>query len=159
MVKKSSLILILIASLVVAVVSATSKSYTDAEIFAQAAQAGQTLGMPTDISEAAPRLGANGQITRTTECWWLYGRPKTDSQQALVICEYQIKVTGTYGSWIVSNQTAPQLPSLIEQMKGYPRLDSFMTVTRAELAKVQNMTFIASRRDGITFPTPAQFQP
>lgn len=165
MVRNSFLALILITVLAVTAVAATNNSYTDAQIFAQAEAMGLKLGMPTDSTDAAPAIDPGGQIIRTTECWWLYGRPKTDSQLAEVVCEFQITVKGGYYTdfyqwyWVLASQNAPQLPKLLEQIEASPYLADFRQIVLEEIGGVRSMTFIASRERGVIFPTPEQFKP
>lgn len=170
MVKNSFLALILIVVLAVTAVAATNNSYTDAQIFAQAEDMGLKLGLPTDSSETAPAIDPGGQIIHTTECSWLYGRPKTDKQMAIVICEYQSKIVGkvyiaedgvTTINWylVVTPRNAPQIVGLLEQQMFSGEMADLRNIALRELQGVRNMTFIASREKGVIFPTPEQFKP
>lgn len=170
MVKNSFLTLILIAVLAVTAVAAANNSYTDAEIFAQAEDMGLMLGMPADSSETAPAIDPGGQIIRTTECSWLYGRPKTDKQMAIVICEYQSKIVGkvyiaedrvTTINWylVITPRNAPQIAGLLEQLISNPEMIDLRNIAIRELPGIRSMTFIASRERGVIFPTPEQFRP
>ncbi len=171
MVRNSFLALILIAMLAVTVVAATNNGYTDVQIFAQTEAMGLKLGMPTDSTDAAPAIDPGGQIIRTTECSWLYGRPKNNRQEVLVICEYQSKFVGkvytaedgvTTANWslVITPRNAPQIAGLLEQqMFSNPNMTDFRMLAIRELTGVRSMTFIASREKGVIFPTPEQFKP
>ena len=171
MVKKSFFALLAITVLTLTFTSAaTTHVYSDAEIFAQAEAVGLKFGMPTDSSEAAPTINPGGQVTRTTECTWLYGHPKNDHQETLVICEYQSKIVGkvytaedgvTTANWyvVVTPRNAPQIAGLLEQLISNPEMTSLRNIAIRELTGVRSMTFIASREKGVIFPTPDQFRP
>ncbi len=171
MVKKSFFALLAIAVLTLTFTSAaTTHVYSDAEIFAQAEAMGLRLGMPVDSTEAAPAINPGGQIIRTTECSWLYGRPKNDHQKALVICEYQSKIVGkvytaedgvTTTNWylVVTPRNAPQVAGLLEQLISNPEMADFRQIAIREMTLIQSMTYIASREKGVIFPTPEQFKP
>jgi len=169
MVKKTFFALVLIAVLAPFSTAASIQRYSDEQIFAQAEEMSVDNGwLPTNSIETAPSIDPGGQIIRTTVCSWLYGRPKTNSQRALVICEYQIKIVGmTYisgdgtvitNNMIITSRDAPQIANILEQMTN-PKIMEFRQIAARELQNVQSMTFIASRSKGVEFPTPEQFKP
>ena len=170
MVKNSFLALFAIAILALLGMAGTNKAYSDTEIFVQAEAMSLQLGMPADTSELASVIDPAGQIIRTTECSWLYGRPKNDQQNAIVICEFQSKIVGRVytaedgvitANWyvVVTPRNAPQIAGLLEQLISNPEMAGFRKIVIRELQLVRSMTFIASRERGVIFPTPSQFQP
>jgi len=167
MVKNSILMLSLVAVLAfMFTTEATTHTYTDDQIFAAAKKMSVDNGwLPLESSRQEPRLDPRGEVSREVECWWLYGRPKTDSQLAEVVCELQVTIKGEYYSdfyqwyWVLTSGSAPRLPKLLEQIRVSPDLKSFREVVLEESDQVRSMTFIASREKGVIFPTPEQFKP